>query len=79
MLQIVAMETELKKAGKLNSIQDVKEFWDNMLAPPTQATDHKPSYRPRKYNTTYPGMAQTQPILSITQPILLLIRFLSDT
>ena len=45
------METELKKAGKLNGIQDVKEFWDNMLAPPPPppdpaVKDHKLSHRP---------------------------------
>ena len=53
MLQIVAMETELKKAGKLNTIQDVKEFWDDMLAPPsTPAVQvHRASYKSCKCHT----------------------------
>lgn len=53
MLQIVAMETELKKAGKLSSVQDVKEFWDDMLAPPsTPAVKvRRPSYKSCKCNT----------------------------
>ena len=50
-VQIVAMENELKKSGKLNSIQDVKEFWDEMLAPPTTTTvDHDTSYLHGKVN-----------------------------
>ena len=46
------METELKKTGKLSGVQDVKEFWDNMLAPPPASApavkDRKFSYKPRK-------------------------------
>ncbi|XP_065907469.1 golgin subfamily A member 6-like protein 22 isoform X2 [Dysidea avara] len=37
--KIVAMENELKKSGKLNNIQEVKAFWDEMLAPPTTTVE----------------------------------------
>ena len=47
-LQIVAMENELKKSGKLNNIQEVKAFWDEMLAPPTTTVES--SY---KHGKTY--------------------------
>lgn len=60
LLQIVAMETELKKTGKLNSVQDVKEFWDNMLAPPgTIETGHKSSHAPYKHcKQSVPSLSQ---------------------
>jgi len=32
----------MKKSGKLNNIQEVKEFWDEMLAPPTTTADDSP-------------------------------------
>ena len=53
-IQIVAMETELKKAGRLNSVQDVKEFWNDMLAPPVpMVTEKKPSFKHCKYSYKY--------------------------
>ena len=34
-LQIVELEHRLRKNGKLNSLADLKDFWDAMLSPPT--------------------------------------------
>jgi len=41
----------MKNEGKLNNIQEVEEFWDKMLAPPT-ATDDDSSHKHGKTTFT---------------------------
>lgn len=40
--QIIGLEHELKVEGKLRTLTDLKEFWDNMLAPTRSTSAAEP-------------------------------------
>ena len=42
-VQVVGVEHQLRKAGKLRGAADLKEFWDVMLAPPPPPPPSMPS------------------------------------
>ena len=43
-LQIIGIEHQMKKAGKLKRLADLKEFWELMLGPPSPSPAPPPSH-----------------------------------
>ena len=63
-LQIIGVENEMKKAGKLKGLADLKEFWELMLGPPSPPSPSELLPRTRRRTIATPTRYRPHPLIT---------------